>query len=258
MTAEMPALLELAGVTVRFGGLNAVDDVSFRVAAGEICAVIGPNGAGKTTLFNAVTGNAETSAGQILLRGEEIQHLLPHEIAARGIRRTFQNGGLFGELTVLENVLAGLHTRIEGGILGLLLGRTRARDGERAATRRARELLDLMRIGDLAERPARELSGGQQRMVEIVRALATDPPLLLLDEPAVGLAPPMREQLGALIRRLAKENQVGILLIEHAIELVMKFSDRIVVLNYGAKIADAPPAAVRADKAVLEAYLGHG
>jgi branched-chain amino acid transport system ATP-binding protein len=258
MTADASPLLEVAGVTVRFGGLNAVDDVSFGVAAGEVCAVIGPNGAGKTTLFNAVTGNAAITQGRILFRGEEIQTLTPHEIAARGVRRTFQNGGLFGELTALENVLTGIHTTTGSRLFGVLLGLPGARAAERGATARARRLLDLMDIRHLAERPARELSGGQQRMVEIVRALANDPPLLLLDEPAVGLAPPMREQLGRLIRRLARERNLGILLIEHAIELVMNVSDRVVVLNYGAKIADAPPAAVRADKAVLEAYLGHG
>ncbi len=258
MTAEAAPLLDLAEVTVRFGGLKAVDAVSFAVAAGEVCALIGPNGAGKTTLFNAVTGNAAIAAGRIRFRGEDIQNLAPHEIAARGIRRTFQNGGLFGELTALENVLCGLHATIASGVAGVVLGAKRARAVERAATERARRLLDLMEIRHLEDRPARELSGGQQRMVEIVRALATDPPLLLLDEPAVGLAPPVRAQLGALIRRLAKETGLGILLIEHAIELVMNVSDRVVVLNYGAKIADAPPAAVRADRAVLEAYLGHG
>ena len=254
----MAALLELSGVTVRFGGLNAVDNVSFRVDAGEICAVIGPNGAGKTTLFNALTGNVPTTAGRILFRGQEIQSLAPHAIAACGVRRTFQNGGLFGELTALENILTGLHITVESSLTGLLLGTPRARRAERAATERARRLLDLMDIGYLEDHLAGELSGGQQRMVEIVRALATDPPLLLLDEPAVGLAPPMREQLVIVIRKLAKERGLGILLIEHAIELVMNISDRVIVLNYGAKIADAPPQEVRANKDVLEAYLGHG
>lgn len=253
----MTALLELSGVTVRFGGLNAVDNVSFRVDPGEICAVIGPNGAGKTTLFNAVTGNVQTTGGRIFFRGQEIQALTPHAIAARGVRRTFQNGGLFGELTALENILAGLHVTVRSSLTGLLFGTPGARAAERTATERARQLLDLMDIGHLEDHLAGELSGGQQRMVEIVRALATDPPLLLLDEPAVGLAPPMRAQLGTVIRKLAKERGLGILLIEHAIELVMNISDRVIVLNYGAKIADAPPQEVRANKDVLEAYLGH-
>jgi branched-chain amino acid transport system ATP-binding protein len=253
----MPALLELIDITVRFGGLVAVDGVSLTVGAGEVCALIGPNGAGKTTLFNAVSGNAVIDSGRILFQGEEIHRLQPHQISARGVRRTFQNGGLFGHLTALENVLVGLHAKVDSTILGLLLAAPAAKRGETAATARARELLDLMDVGHVADNLASDLSGGQQRIVEIVRALATEPPLLLLDEPAVGLAPHMRDQLVAIIRRLAAERGIAILLIEHAIELVMSVADRVVVLNYGRKVADAPPAQVRADKSVLEAYLGH-
>jgi branched-chain amino acid transport system ATP-binding protein len=253
----MTALLEVADVTVRFGGLFAVDQVSFGVGAGEVCALIGPNGAGKTTLFNAIAGNTEVTSGRILFEGAEIQRLPPHEIAAKGVRRTFQNGGLFGQLTALENVLVGLHTEVASNFFGLLFGGKASSRAEAAATRRARELLALMDIDPVADRLAVELAGGEQRMVEIVRALATNPPLLLLDEPAVGLGPAVREKLGAIIRRLASERGIGILLIEHAIELVMTISDRVVVLNNGRKVADAPPAKVRADKNVLEAYLGH-
>ncbi len=251
-----PPLLELQDVVVRFGGLTAVGGVSFRMAAGEICALIGPNGAGKTTLFNAVSGNVVANAGSIRFRGEEIRQLTPHEISARGARRTFQNGGLFPELTALENVLVGLHAQTRSDFFGLICGRHSAK-AEAAATARARELLDVMGIGALADRKAGALSGGQQRMVEIVRALATDPPLLLLDEPAVGLSPQARQQLATVIRSLARERNVGILLIEHAIELVMSVADRVIVLNEGHKVADAPPEQVRADRAVLEAYLGH-
>jgi branched-chain amino acid transport system ATP-binding protein len=249
-------LLQVRDVTVRFGGLVAVDSVSFDLSAGEICALIGPNGAGKTTLFNAISGNVVADSGSILFRGEEIRQLTPHEISARGARRTFQNGGLFPELTALENVLVGLHAQIDSSFIGLLFG-SKSATTETAATKRARQLLDLMGVGAMANQPAGALSGGQQRMVEIVRALATNPPLLLLDEPAVGLAPQARQQLAMIIRTLARERGIGILLIEHAIELVMSVADRVIVLNDGRKVTDAPPAEVRADRAVLEAYLGH-
>lgn len=252
----MPRLLELSEVTVRFGGLAALTGVSFTLRGGEICAVIGPNGAGKTTLFNAITGFVKPAVGTIRFRAEEIQGLRPHGISAKGIRRTFQNGGLFDEMTVLENVLTGLHAQIQSNFFGLLLGSRRSHEAELAAVERARRLLDLMDIAHLADYRVKDLSGGQQRMVEIVRALATEPPLLLLDEPAVGLAPPVRKQLEGVIRRLAEEERIGILLIEHAIELVMNVSDRIIVLNYGQLIADGTPEEVRNNRDVLEAYLG--
>lgn len=248
-------LLSLLDVTVRFGGLVAVEGVSFDLHAGEICALIGPNGAGKTTLFNAVSGNVVADGG-IRFRGEEIAGLTPHEISARGARRTFQNGGLFPELTALENVLVGLHAQVGSGFFGLLFGR-RSAAAESAATARARDLLSVMGIERIVDQKAGALSGGQQRMVEIVRALATNPPLLLLDEPAVGLAPAARRQLADVIRDLARTRNIGILLIEHAIELVMSVADRVIVLNDGRKVADGPPEQVRADRTVLEAYLGH-
>jgi branched-chain amino acid transport system ATP-binding protein len=250
-------LLELADVSVHFGGVAAVDRVSLSLAPGEIAALIGPNGAGKTTLFNAIAGNAPVSGGTIRFRGEEIQNLSPHAIAGRGIRRTFQNGGLFPDLSVIENVLAGMHTEIRSGFFARVLGARGAAQSEREAGRRARGLLERMGIGAIAEESASGLSGGQQRMVEILRAVAAMPPLVLLDEPAVGLAPPAREALAALVRRLARENGIGVLLIEHAIELVMQVADRVIVLSEGSKVADGAPEAVRADRAVLEAYLGH-
>ena len=251
------ALLALHDVGVRFGGLAALSDVSLTVRAGEVVAVIGPNGAGKTSLFNVISGYVGAGSGRISLRGERIERLAAHQIAARGLRRTFQNGGLFGALSVLENVMAGFHGAIGGGVLPLLCALPGARRRERRAVARARALLDTLAIRHLEDRPAAELSGGQQRMVEIARAIAGQPALLLLDEPAVGLSPTARATLAATVRRLAGEG-IGILLIEHAIELVMSVSDRIVVLTEGQVIADGPPEAVRQDARVLKAYLGHG
>jgi branched-chain amino acid transport system ATP-binding protein len=249
-------LLRLDGVSVRFGGLAALSGVGLRVEAGEVVAVIGPNGAGKTSLFNVITGYVHAVSGTIAFQGRPIHGMTAHAIAARGLRRTFQNGGLFGALTVLENVMAGFHAEIAGGPLAQLLALPFARRAERAAVARAHETLAALGIGHLAPRPAGELSGGQQRMVEIARAVVSHPALLLLDEPAVGLSPTARDTLATTVRRLAQEG-FGVLLIEHAIELVMSVSDRIIVLADGSVIADGTPQSVREDEAVLKAYLGH-
>jgi branched-chain amino acid transport system ATP-binding protein len=253
----MTALLQLDDVTVRFGGVQAVSGITMALQPGEVVAVLGPNGAGKTSLLNAISGFVSLSAGQVALRGQRIDTYPPHRISALGVRRTFQNGGLANELSVLENILAGLHAEIHCGFLAAALGLRSAKAAEQAAIVRARGLLQMMQVGHLADQPAGELSGGQRRIVEILRALATSPPLLLLDEPAVGLSPPMRTQLAEVIRGLAHRDGIAILLVEHAIELVMEVSDRIVVLNNGEKIADGPPDQVRRDVQVLEAYLGH-
>jgi branched-chain amino acid transport system ATP-binding protein len=253
----MDALLKLDRVSVNFAGLRALSNVSFNAYAGEVRAVIGPNGAGKTTLFNAISGYVPATEGKILFQNEPIHGLEPHTISAKGVRRTFQNGGLFPEMTALENVLAGLHVHIESSFLGTLFGTKQAREAEREGIARALKLLDLMDLGFLADQQVKNLSGGQQRMVEIVRTLATEPPLLLLDEPVVGLSPPMRNRMMEIIRRLAGEEGLAIMLIEHAIELVMAGSDVIVVLSSGELIAEGKPEEVRQNREVLEAYLGH-
>ena len=253
----MEPLLKVQGVSVNFSGLKALANVTFDAHAGEVRAVIGPNGAGKTTLFNAISGYVPSTAGTIYFKGTPIHGLAPHDISIKGVRRTFQNGGLFLELTALENILAGLHVHIDGSFLGIVMGLGEAREAEREGIARARRLLDLMDLGAIADTPVKDLSGGQQRMVEIVRTLATEPPLLLLDEPVVGLAPPMRGRMMEIIRRLAGEEGIGIMLIEHVIDLVMSGSDVIVVLSSGEVIAEGTPDEIRQNREVLEAYLGH-
>ena len=253
----MEPLLKLQGVSVNFSGLKALANVTFDAHAGEVRAVIGPNGAGKTTLFNAISGYVPSTAGTIYFKGTPIHGLAPHDISIKGVRRTFQNGGLFLELTALENILAGLHVHIDSSFMGVVLGLREAREAEREGIARARRLLDLMDLGAIADTPVKDLSGGQQRMVEIVRTLATEPPLLLLDEPVVGLAPPMRDRMMEIIRRLAGEEGIGIILIEHIIDLVMSGSDVIVVLSSGEVIAEGTPDEIRQNREVLEAYLGH-
>jgi branched-chain amino acid transport system ATP-binding protein len=253
----MEPILKLQDVSVNFSGLQALANVTFNSYAGEVRAVIGPNGAGKTTLFNAISGYVGAIEGTIYFKGTPIHGLSPHEISIKGVRRTFQNGGLFPELTALENVLAGLHVQIDGSFLGIVMGLGEAREAEREGIARARRLLDLMDLGAIADQPVKDLSGGQQRMVEIVRTLATEPPLLLLDEPVVGLSPPMRDRMMEIIRRLAGEEGIGIMLIEHVIDLVMSGSDVIVVLSSGEVIAEGTPDEIRQNREVLEAYLGH-
>tara|TARA_Y100000815_G_scaffold264498_1_gene280186 strand:- start:212 stop:976 length:765 start_codon:yes stop_codon:yes gene_type:complete len=253
----MDPLLKVQGVSVNFSGLKALANVTFDAHAGEVRAVIGPNGAGKTTLFNAISGYVPSTAGTIYFKGTPIHGLAPHDISIKGVRRTFQNGGLFLELTALENILAGLHVHIDSSFMGVVLGLREAREAEREGIARARRLLDLMDLGAIADTPVKDLSGGQQRMVEIVRTLATEPPLLLLDEPVVGLSPPMRDRMMEIIRRLAGEEGIGIILIEHIIDLVMSGSDVIVVLSSGEVIAEGTPDEIRQNREVLEAYLGH-
>lgn len=249
------ALLEVGDVTVRFDGLIALSDLSFSLSAGEIVAVIGPNGAGKSTLFNVITGYVRPSRGAVVFDGEDLIGKPPHRIAASGMRRTFQNGGAFAEMSAVENVLTGLSVHTPSTFGGLALALPGSRRAERRAHAEARVLLDAMGLSDLADRRVGDLSSGQQRLVEIARALAARTRLLLLDEPAVGLSTAERTQLMDLLKRLASEGMT-ILLVEHVIDLVMAVSDRIVVLNYGHKIAEGTPDHIRSHEAVLEAYLG--
>jgi branched-chain amino acid transport system ATP-binding protein len=248
-------LLSVEGLCKRFGGLHAVKDVSFGVENNAIKGVIGPNGAGKTTLFNLISGMLRHDAGTVKLDGKEIQGLAPHARARAGIARTFQNIKLFGTMPVLENVMVGRHVRGTAGIMaGMLNGPWTWRE-EKAIRKRALELLDFLGIADLAHRAAAHLAFGQQRAVELARALALDPLLLLLDEPAAGLNMSETAHLGELIRKI-RALDITILLVEHDMSLVMDISDEIVVLSFGQKIAEGKPAEIQRNREVIRVYLG--
>jgi len=247
--------LELSGVGKSFGGIAALSEVSFGVPGGSVTGLIGPNGAGKTTLFNLVTGLLRPTAGRIRFLGEEIAGLEPHDIARRGIARTFQNIRLFAGMTAVENVMVGAHARCAAGVLGSV-ARTRAqRAEERRVGERALELLALVGLAEAAQRLPEELPYGHQRRLEIARALAAEPRLLLLDEPAAGMNEGETREIAALVAALRAKG-LTILLIDHDMSLVMEACDRIAVLNFGRLIALGSPGAVRRDPAVIEAYLG--
>ncbi len=249
------SLLDLSQLHKRFGGLHAVNDISFGVEADSIKAVIGPNGAGKTTLFNLITGTLKATAGQVHFKGENIQGRKPHQIAACGIARTFQNIKLFHDMTALENVMVGRHLRSRAGFLASMLNLPWTLREERQIRDKALELLELLEIADYADVEATSLAFGQQRAVEFARALALEPTLLLLDEPAAGLNIQETAEVGRLITRI-RDLGITVLLVEHDMSLVMEISDEIVVLSFGEKIAEDVPNAIQNDPEVIKVYLG--
>ena len=255
MTTAGKSLIEVSGLTKHFGGLTAVDGLDFVLNEGEVLGLIGPNGAGKSTTFNLLTGGYPASAGSVRLDGEEMLGLPPHRIAARGIMRTFQHNMPFEGMSVADNVLVGAHTTMRSGLGQVLLGAAPAREEERKARTRADELIDFVGLGGFRDAEVTTLSFGQGRLLETARALAGEPRIMLFDEPAAGLTPSECDRLGEIIRGIAGRG-ISILLIEHDMRFLLPLADRVIVLNFGRKIADGAPDEIRSDPAVVDAYLG--
>jgi len=253
---ETAPLLDLSGVTVRFGGVHALTEADFVIPRGSVTALIGPNGAGKTTLLNAITGMVPVSEGRVVLDGCDITHLPPHERAAAGVVRTFQNLEVFTSLTVLENVMTGRHALTRYGIVASLLRTSGFRRAERLCRERALEKLEFVGLADERDTPAGELPYGRQRLLEMARALAAEPKLLLLDEPAAGLNTRETAALGQCIRDIRDRLHVTVGLVEHDMDLVMGISDQVTVLHFGHLLATGTPDEVQADPEVVRAYLG--